>query len=366
MLPLACVMGDMDLVAPLGRAGIACAVVAPPGSPPTHSRFVRHVIPHHADPAAMLDALLRFGAAQPERPVLCVQDDAALLLASRHRDALGAVFRLPLAEAELVEALVDKARFAALAARLGLPVPAARRIAEADALRLPLIVKPLTRGTAWPCGAKALRVDTPDALQALRARLGDDLLAQELVEGPETRIESHHVFVDRAGVLAAEFTGRKIRTWPRDFGHSTAVEITDAPDVAALGRRVVAALGLRGVAKLDVKRAPDGTLHLLEVNPRFTLWHNLAAAAGVNMPAMVHADLCGLPRPAFARPAPGAAWCRPGEDLRAARAAGIGPRAWLGFLRGCAARSGLDARDPMPFLRGELWNGAMRALRRQG
>lgn len=366
MPPLACVMGDMDLVAPLGRAGIPCAVVAPPGSPPTQSRHVRHVIPRHADPAALLDALLRFGRAQAERPVLYVQDDEALLLASRHRDELGAVFRLPLAEAGLVEALVDKSRFARLAMQLGLPVPATRRIAEADALRPPLIVKPLTRGAAWPEGAKALRADTSAELHALRGRLGDDLLAQELVEGPETRIESHHVLVDMAGVLVAEFTGRKIRTWPRDFGHSTAVEITDAPDVAAFGRRVVAALGLRGVAKLDIKRAPDGTLHLLEVNPRFTLWHNLAAAAGVNIPAMVHAALCGLPPPAAMRARPGAAWCRPGEDWRAARAAGVTLRDWLRFLRGCAVRAGLDARDPMPFLRGEILNGTVRTLRRRG
>ena len=38
-LPLACVMGDMDLVRPLGLAGIPCAAVAPAGAPPRYSRF---------------------------------------------------------------------------------------------------------------------------------------------------------------------------------------------------------------------------------------------------------------------------------------------------------------------------------------
>lgn len=365
MQPLACVIGDMDLLAPLGRAGIGCVAVAPPGSPPTLSRYAQATIPRAQGVArdALLHALLRFGAAQPVKPVLYVQDDDALLLASRQRACLASFFHLPLADAPLVEALVDKARFAELAARHGLPVPATRRIAAADGgLRFPVVVKPLTRDAAWPGTAKALRADTPAALQALRRCHGDDLLVQELIPGPETRVESHHVYVDASGAIAAEFTGRKIRTWPASFGHSTAVEITEAPDVAALGRRAVRALGLRGVAKLDIKRGPDGTLHLLEINPRFTLWHHLGAEAGVNIPALVHADLCGLPRPRPAPARPGAAWLRPREDWRAARAAGIAPLRWLRFLRDAAANASFDARDPMPFLRGEAWNGLKRSL----
>jgi predicted ATP-grasp superfamily ATP-dependent carboligase len=369
MQPLACVIGDMDLIAPLGRAGIGCVAVAPPGSPPTLSRFTRATIPRPEGcaPDALLDALLRFGAAQATPPVLYVQDDEALLLASRHRARLASYFRLPLADAALVEALVDKARFAALAARHGLPVPATHDAADAeDRLRFPVIVKPLTRDADWHDKAKALRADTPEALRVLRARHGTALLVQDLIPGAETRIESHHVYVDATGAIAAEFTGRKIRTWPATFGHSTAVEITDAPDVAELGRRAVRALGLRGVAKLDIKRGPDGALHLLEINPRFTLWHHLGAAAGVNIPALVHADLCGLPRPPATRARPGAVWLRPREDWRAARAAGVGPRSWLRFLRNAAANATFDPRDPMPFLRGEVWNGLRRSLARRG
>jgi len=127
--------------------------------------------------------------------------------------------------------------------------------------------------------------------------LGQDVLAQELVPGPETRIESYHVYVDRSGTIAGEFTGRKIRTLPATCGHSTALEISDAADVRAEGRALAEKLDLRGVAKFDFKRGPDGRLHLLEINPRFNLWHHLGAAAGVNLPAMVYADLTGLPRP---------------------------------------------------------------------
>jgi predicted ATP-grasp superfamily ATP-dependent carboligase len=132
------------------------------------------------------------------------------------------------------------------------------------------------------------------ALHALWPRLvavGMEILAQELVPGPETRIESYHVYVDEAGGIAGEFTGRKIRTYPEAYGHSTALEITDARDVRDQGRDFVHRLNLKGIAKFDFKRGPDGVLHLLEINPRFNLWHHLGAVAGVNLPALVHADI---------------------------------------------------------------------------
>ncbi|WP_040637959.1 ATP-grasp domain-containing protein [Microvirga lotononidis] len=112
-----------------------------------------------------------------------------------------------------------------------------------------------------------------------------DLMVQEAIPGPESRIESYHVYVDQTNATAAEFTGRKIRTFPLSCGHSTALETTDCADVRALGRDIVQKIGLRGVAKLDFKREPNGELHLLEINPRFSLWHHLGAIAGVNMPA---------------------------------------------------------------------------------
>jgi D-aspartate ligase len=159
-----------------------------------------------------------------------------------------------------------------------------------------------------------------------------------------------------------EFTGRKIRTFPRDYGHSTAVEIVTLPDVAEVGRDVVARLGVRGVAKLDFKRDDNGRLHLLEINPRFNLWHHPGAVAGVNLPAMVYADLTGGERPSAGRPPRRVLWCDPLADMRAAYAQGISPLAWLRWVRGCDAICGLSRDDPLPFLRGRLWPAVSRRV----
>src|SRR5439155_580304 len=191
-----------------------------------------------------------------------------LLLVSRFRDRMARAFRFVAADADLVEALVDKARFQELAARLDLPVPRAHVLhPEVEpcpaelAVRLPCIVKPLTRRVdRWEpvgSGAKAIRVDTLSVLRALWPLLAEaraPVLAQELVPGPETLVESYHVYVDPSGDRVADFTGRKIRTYPLQYGDSTALIITDAPDVATLGRDVVRRLARLGAAQRSLAR----------------------------------------------------------------------------------------------------------------
>ena len=181
--------------------------------------------------------------------------------------------------------------------------------------------------------------------------VGLDLLAQEFIPGAEGRIESYHCYVDRRGDIAAEFTGRKIRTYPFCYGHTSALEITETNDVRQQGRGIVERLALTGIAKLDFKRDPQGNLRLLEINPRFNLWHHAGAIAGVNIPALVYADLAGLPRPSVIPVKAGVRWCRMWKDLPAARAGGMPFASWLPWALGCEAKSALSWDDPMPFLR---------------
>jgi D-aspartate ligase len=367
---LACVIGEIDLVRALALAGIRSAVIAQPGNLARYSRTAVTAfdwVDPWKEPDALVERLLEFGRAQPEPPVLYYDGDWDLLLLSRHRARLREAFRFVVAEADLVEALVDKARFQALAERLELPVPPARRLSAVNELssaidlRFPVVVKPLTRQHAtWKplAGTKAVHVESPAALSALRARLVGtvpEVLVQEAVPGPESAIESYHVYVDTAGEIVGEFTGRKLRTYPRGYGYSTAVTITQSEEVIAHGREISRRLALRGVAKLDFKRGPDGRLLLLEVNPRFNLWHHPGALAGVNLPALVYADLVGLPRPAPARLRSGVRWCSLAHDLQAARAHGISRTRWLRWALACEAKSGFAWDDPLPLPRAALW-----------
>jgi predicted ATP-grasp superfamily ATP-dependent carboligase len=370
----------MDLLRPLGLAGVPCATVAGARDPTRYSRLQHASVARFdasAEPQAQIAALLAFGTAQPGPPSLFYERDAELLMVSRSRAALATCFRFVIADPDLVEDLVDKARFQVLARDHELPVPRSHHLRPADEpltehIELPLLVKPLIRDeAAWSpfaAGAKARRVATRTELRDLCRGLANariDVLAQELVPGPESRIESYHVYVDNTGEVAGEFTGRKIRTHPAAYGYSTAVETTDAPDVALAGRDVVRRLELRGVAKLDFKRRPDGTLALLEINPRFNLWHHVGAVAGVNLPALVHADLAGLPRPPVRRARAGATWSMPWEDLKAVRHSGGSVLRWTAWIARCDAVSTLAWDDPLPFARGHLWPWARQRFRQR-
>jgi D-aspartate ligase len=365
---LACVIGDMDLVRPLALANVRCAVLAPPGSGAEFSRSAwisLGWVDPWSQPEALIERLLAFGRSQRSAPVLFYEGTADLLTISRNRDALREAFRFVVADATLVEDLTDKHRFQALAERLDLPVPRTRRLDPPSDpagwrvdLRYPLLIKPVTRRfDAWGAiapDAKAVAVPDPEGLRRLWDRLaaaGVQILAQELIAGPESQIESYHTYVDEEATRVAEFTGKKIRTRPARFGYTTSLSITNAEDVAALGRQIVRRLGLTGVAKLDFKRTADGQLRLLEVNPRFTLWHHPAAIAGVNIPALVWSELNELPRPRVSRARAGVTWCDLWEDAAAAREVGELGLRWAAWAARCHAKSGFAWNDPMPFVR---------------
>lgn len=364
---IACVLGDLDLVRPLSLIGVRAVVIGPHDSPTRHSRFTTRFIAWDRswiESEDLVEQMMAYASTQPERPVLFYQHDEHLLLVSRYRERLAQGFDFVIAEAALVEALADKQRFQALAERLQLPIPSATVLRASqgdpppprDALAFPLIVKPVTRADdAWhslESHAKVVRVESYSELCDLWPRLVAarcDAIGQELVSGPETAVESYHVYVDREGETVAEFSGRKLRTRPPEYGMTTALTTSHAEDVIDLGRDIVKKLGLLGVAKVDFKRGRDGRLRLLEVNPRFNLWHHAGARAGVNIPALVWADLTGQQRPAASVARPGVRWCSV-TDFRAAREAGLSLPRWGQWMVGCETREIAALHDPIPFL----------------
>ena len=369
--PLAVVIGSgcVEVVRSLALAGVASAVVAPRHDQAHYSRYATTVfdwdwdLPIDQHDERLLERLLDFGRRQKDAPVLFFCSDQALLFTARYRSQLEAAFRFAVASSDLVEDLADKERFGALSSRLSLPVPATRVIESAMAFEqadydvevFPVVVKPALRATTWSSTelAKALRVDSLLELRALARRFeGSDqrFVIQQCVEGPESAIESYHVYVDGAGRIRGEFTGRKIRTLPADFGHSTALTLTAASDVLGLGRRIVHDIGLRGVAKLDFKRSPQGQLYLLEINARYSLWHHLGARVGLNLPAMVYADLTD--GSAVGNPtdrATSATWVHP-KDVVAARRAGVPMIRWLRWAARCDAKAFWAWNDPLPLV----------------
>ena len=359
---------------------IPVGVVTPSGDPARWSRYARNVMtwdwmqPAERHDAALADRLVAFARQQASPPVLLYCSDQSMVFVSQHRATLAEGFRFVVPDPELVAAMEDKAQFAVLAAARGLPVPPTVVLDQCESeppgalldLGLPIIVKPTARDHTWVtavgCSTKALRIETKEELLEFWPRLrglSKPAVAQESIPGPETAVVSHHVYVDEHGDVAGEFTGRKIRTIPVEYGHTSSLTITDDPEVARLGREVCRTLGLRGVAKIDFKYGPDGRLYLFEINARLTLWAHPGARAGVNLAALMYADLTGTPRPHTRTCRPCLDWVHP-KDVLAARAHGISLADWLRWLWRTHPVTGVWRwDDPLPLL-------GMAAIRAKG
>jgi predicted ATP-grasp superfamily ATP-dependent carboligase len=357
---MACVIGDLSMVRALGRHGIPVAVAASePNSPMKRSRYCRELVKTPSwvdDPGAALAALIAWAAEQREAPVVFYQGDHDMLALSRGRSRLAPHVRCVLPPAGLVEELADKLRFAALAERERLPVPFTLTLPRGSDLRgwdrFPCVVKPLMRSPRFVQMAqkqKAIRIGGMDALQALIESQEADFVLQEAIEGGEECIESYHAYLRPGGEVMGDFTGRKIRTAPRLYGFSTYVEITDDDEVRRLGRFILERIGFSGVAKIDFKRDPrTKRLYLLEINPRFNLWHHAGAAAGVSIPALVYRDCV---EPGSARPAgrarAGVRWINARDDWRAYQGS---PARWLAEVLTAQINESFLVRDPLPAL----------------
>jgi D-aspartate ligase len=369
--PLAVVIGSdcIEVVRSLALAGVRCGVIAPRLDAARFSRHARRIFdwewgePVERHGEQLLERFLEFGARQPSRPVLFFCDEQSVVFTSRNRTRLAPYFRFAIPSAELIEDVSDKARFTELSRRRSLPVPTTRVIESSaellgvdnGSLDYPVIVKPTLRDDVWQGmeEAKAIRIDTAAEFRLLANRFAGSglvFLVQQFVEGPESAIESYHVYVDGDGRVRGEFTGRKIRTLPAEYGDSTALESTSESDVRDLGRRLVESLGIRGVAKFDFKRSTARELYLLEINPRFSLWHHLGARIGVNLPALVYSDLTGRPVRTSSPAQPSrATWVHP-KDLVAARRAGVPVAQWVSWAARCKAKAFWAWDDPLPLV----------------
>ncbi|MHA6622755.1 carboxylate--amine ligase [Pseudonocardia sp. DLS-67] len=361
----------IEVVRSLAMEGIPVGVVTPTGDPARWSRYARNVMtwdwmqPAERHDEALADRLVRFARQQPTPPVLMYCSDQPMIFVSRHRRRLAEGFRFAVPDAALVEATEDKARFADLATTNALPVPPTVVLdacepeppAELLDLGLPMIVKPTARDHTWVAAVgssvKAIRIDSKEQLLEFWPRLrglSKPAIAQESIPGPETAVVSYHVYVDGNGEIAGEFTGRKIRTIPVEYGHTASLTITDDAEVTRLGRMVCKALDLRGVAKIDFKYGPDGCLYLFEINARLTLWAHPGARAGVNLAGIMYADLTGRPRPGYAARRARLDWVHP-KDVLAARAHGVSTTQWLSWLWRAQPVTGVwKWDDPGPLL----------------
>lgn len=303
--------------------------------PEMHTRAARPLRMETLQGEGLVRELVRLGVSRFSgvRPVLFLTREECVRTVSRHRERLAPFYRFSLPPRPVVEALLHKNGFQALAERSGAPVPAlvrVRSVSDLDALRTlryPVVIKPGERHAEYARRfRKAYRVDGPrQALELLQTILPvmDDMVVQEWTEGPDSNLYFCLQYVDHHGRVAASFTGRKVRAWPPQVGGTASC--VPAPEVAGelsrMTSRFFEGAGVVGMAGMEYKRdARRNTFRMVEPTiGRTDFQSELATLNGVNLPWVAYAVEQGLAVPVVKAATRTAAWRVRMQDRQSAR-----------------------------------------------
>jgi predicted ATP-grasp superfamily ATP-dependent carboligase len=305
----------------------------------------------------------------PDPAVLFPCTDGAVWHVSNRRADLLDLYRLPLADHEAVDLLMDKVRFAEHANQVGLAIPRTEVLRSRDdaeeaasTLTYPSVVKPPIKSPTWLAhtSAKGLPVQDGDELLATYDRVADwstVLLAQEWVEGGEDELFSCNAYFDADGKAQVTFVARKMRQWPPQVGTSASGVECRNDAVREETLRVFESVGFQGLAYLEMKRdARSGELSIIEPNVgRPTGRSAIAEGGGVDLLYTAYCDAVDIPLPeSRTQQYVGTTWLDLRRDMQAAavavRRGELTVGDWARSLRGPKCHAIWSARDPRPFV----------------
>lgn len=354
----------------LARHGVpVIGVAADPGHPCCRTRVCERILTADTAGIELIEALIELGRDLAERAVLYPCTDLSVLLVSRHRAELEPWFHVVVPDPDVVELLIDKARFYAYAQQEGFPIPRtfvlrSRVDAEeaARSLRFPAIVKPALKTLEWKrhASAKAFQVSSAEELIGLYDRSSawsDTLVAQEWIEGGDGDHFTCNCYFNGASEPLVTFTTRKLRQWPPTGGEGCLSEESRNDAVERETIRLFRTIGHRGLGYLEMKRdARTGEHLIIEPNiGRPTGRSANAEAAGVELLYTKYCDTLGWPLPADREQKyRGVKWIHIRRDFQSAlyhwRRGDLTLHEWIESWRGPKTDALLSMSDPVPFL----------------
>ena len=317
----------------------------------------------------LITALVDLGSKLPQKAVLFPCQDVNVLLISQHRDELTQWYNFILPDHEVVEMMMDKAKFYQYALAQGFSVPRTyvlenRQDAGKAAQRLdfPCVLKPSNRSPEWNrhTTIKAFKVKGERELLELYERYhqwADVLIAQEWIEGTDANLYSCNCYFDSASEPVVTFIARKLRQWPPETGQSC-LGVECRNDVVLQETvRLFQSVGYRGLGYLELKCDENsGKYFIVEPNiGRPTGRSAIAEAGGVELLYTLYCDAVGWPLPANREQKYEVVkWIHLRRDILSAlhywRKGDLTLKSWWRSYRGRKTYALFSWRDPAPFL----------------
>ncbi len=355
----------------LASAGIEVhGLAANPKFPGNRSRTIHYRASpdSHTDPQGLLAALRSLATEIGDGAILFPTRDHDINFICNYREALKSIFTIPLAVNHVIGQVLDKELCADAAQECGIRVPrqvvvrSRKELEAASTLRFPCVCKPV-RASDWRTREvwdlvghrKAVKLDNARALLEFYSPLevvAPAVVVQEWVEGPDTNLRIFGSYCSKNSDVLGYFTAHKVLQAPPLTGTGIIVQAQLHPEVVGPSTALLRALKCTGLSEIEYKIDDrDGSLNLIEINPRHWDQHGLGTAVGVNLSLVAWCDLSGREVPQFTQKETAVVWIAEGEfayEFLRGIASRSPTRPTLGLIRGVRTFAVWSLADPKP------------------
>jgi predicted ATP-grasp superfamily ATP-dependent carboligase len=382
-LPVAVVAGldvnGLGVVRSLASAGVNTLILETDlSTPAAATRFGRKLKVPALSGNDFIESLLRIAAGMEQKPVLFLTQEGSVETVAAAQAELSQYYRFTMPSHDIMATLLNKAGFQRAAEEMHSAIPRSinlNRNTPTDAisaLRLPCVVKPLTKEEAYSAKfKKAYKVASREELVQLWQMVkdvADEMIVQEWIEGSDSDVYFCLQYRPRSSP-AISFVGRKICQWPPLVGGTAScvpapaardelVEVTDA---------FFQRIGFVGLGSMEYKRdTRDGRFYMVEPTVgRTDYQEEVATLNGVNIPYAAYCAEISRPLPRLDTIAQSRIW-RDSISYQKARTAGAADPASEISPNAKIVDAYFRVDDPMPFLHLKLEPLARRMRRMLG
>ncbi len=362
-------VGGLGLIRTLAREYIRCiGVDATFSTPGAKTRLCAKVKSPSIEDSRLIETLLSIAENSPEKPVLYLCEDVAVMVVAEHYDTLKDVFFLNFPEPDTVRTFMDKKLFSEYAREFHFRAPAFYSAScdddiarVASQVTYPCILKPAIRTASYNENApsKAYQAFSEPELKSLYRTISPwarEVVIQEWIPGPDDAIYFSLMYFSADARCLAALGGRKLRQWHPKTGTGSLVESVNNDTVRTESDRLFTSTRYRGMGSVEFKLDPrDNQFKLIEATVGRADWLSyLSVASGINIPYIYYCDMVYGTKPALQRPQWGVKWMVDDNDVKASLyyllRGEISLKSWRESLKGVKNFAYFDGRDIGPFI----------------
>jgi D-aspartate ligase len=360
-------MNGLNVVRNLGRNGVEVHWVAERPEHIFHSKFCKkvHIIPNIETDNCVLKNFFLNSERLSRGGVLFSTGDISALHLSELKDDLKNNYSLPIPSYDVVLQLTDKKRFYQSLSKFNIPYPNTyfpenpeyvRKISRA--INYPIFIKPVNSYEFYlRFRTKGFVAKTPDELVkyyflALNNKI--EVIFQEILSG----LDAKNMF-GIEGYFSKDFRSVffaycRQRGWPPVFGYSSlreSIPVSELQQQVDDVKNYLNHFKYVGLMEAEWKRDPrDGSLKLLEINPRQSMQNALPSRCGINLIFIAYLDAIGYKTKNLYDYEFGLKWLSLIEDFQSARKTNVSLLEWFNSLKNAKKFSYFATDDIIPYL----------------